>query len=670
MVLSDRNEVTYSNDLMKIARCSRGSFGVLTDVIFELTPSVMLRRSEIKLNINAQDVSQTMQQVALDNEHCWIQWVIGKHEDSDDAAVIALSKVANCEYDECSDLYDGRCWYPYGETMRCMMRNERKRHSGEKKHTMQWSFPSASFGCVVDILKSTRVDLSTRVVEFKFLSASTQTYLAPNSVREGLSEGTPVVALNVWWELSDLRLFEMLEARLCLVSGAKPHYGKWVSSSDASIIPSLSFTKSKQTENIPRPMLSIILPVYNAMPWLTIALRDILKQEVEDEHIEILAGDDASSDGSLQYLVRVALLLGERGSIEVVGNDGIVTRCLSTADAETLMVERIQNGVARSVNPALLVPSRAADSIPSDHHDAIGLSCDEVTVATGARNRLRVLFPEEYVNCGQGVVMTRCLKNAHGAFVGHMESDDARPHGAFQEMMDALRMHPDWDGVASNTECIGCDAPGMERYIEWQNQQDTPEKMRLSRFIEIPALHQAGIFRAAAVFMSTENCCYRDNKKWPADMHFWLSFFHAGLKVGKVSSVLFYWRQHHGQQTRNHGRLSISSMRKCKCEFLCDDGGPIWTESASKDIVIEIWSTGQTLEGWVHDISSELERRGKKAQIVPVDWKPGLARHADTSDVGRQHLVRLFAFGTDRIRRQVLAIFAMEWDDDNHIFVA
>jgi hypothetical protein len=60
-----------------------------------------------------------------------------------------------------------------------------------------------------------------------------------------------------------------------------------------------------------------------------------------------------------------------------------------------------------------------------------------------------------------------------------MESDDARPDGgAFQKMLSALRSHPEWDGVASKTECIGWDVVGMKRYVEWQNQQDTPEKMR------------------------------------------------------------------------------------------------------------------------------------------------------------------------------------------------
>ena len=33
----------------------------------------------------------------------------------------------------------------------------------------------------------------------------------------------------------------------------------------------------------PTPLLSVLLPVYNAMPWLPIAVRDMLKQRLRDD---------------------------------------------------------------------------------------------------------------------------------------------------------------------------------------------------------------------------------------------------------------------------------------------------------------------------------------------------------------------------------------------------
>ena len=59
-------------------------------------------------------------------------------------------------------------------------------------------------------------------------------------------------------------------------------------------------------------VLSVVLPVYNAMPWLPIAVRDILKQDLGGEGLELMCADDASRDSSLAFLRELAALLGDR----------------------------------------------------------------------------------------------------------------------------------------------------------------------------------------------------------------------------------------------------------------------------------------------------------------------------------------------------------------------
>ena len=70
---------------------------------------------------------------------------------------------------------------------------------------------------------------------------------------------------------------------------------------------------------------------------------------------------------------------------------------------------------------------------------------------------------------------------------------------------------------------------------------------------------------------------FMDSKMWSIDYHFWLTFFELGKRVEKLESPewaktegwsRFRWRQHPGQQTRNHGRLSINNLRKCKCQVI------------------------------------------------------------------------------------------------------
>lgn len=52
------------------------------------------------------------------------------------------------------------------------------------------------------------------------------------------------------------------------------------------------------------PLVSVLMAVYNAAPWLDQALRSLLSQSLQD--IEILAVDDASTDRSLQMLLDYA----------------------------------------------------------------------------------------------------------------------------------------------------------------------------------------------------------------------------------------------------------------------------------------------------------------------------------------------------------------------------
>ena len=53
--------------------------------------------------------------------------------------------------------------------------------------------------------------------------------------------------------------------------------------------------------------VSILLPVYNAMPWLPLAVLSCLKQE--GVSVELLAVDDGCTDGSAQFLNEVAALM-------------------------------------------------------------------------------------------------------------------------------------------------------------------------------------------------------------------------------------------------------------------------------------------------------------------------------------------------------------------------
>ena len=103
------------------------------------------------------------------------------------------------------------------------------------------------------------------------------------------------------------------------------------------------------------PTLSVILPVYDAMPWLTFAVRDMLKQRLRnDAPIELLVAFDGGTDGSLAFLQQLVEAMGPtRASDEPVG----------TASSPMEPNEAV-------LNPALRQPMRALEGV--DHPSFAG----------------------------------------------------------------------------------------------------------------------------------------------------------------------------------------------------------------------------------------------------------------------------------------------------------
>ena len=696
----DGSKVIYNSSLLAAARCGVGKVGTTLDVTLQLIPTPTLQKREVELDMSSNGIADKIRTLVSSTEHCWIHWKLPNGNSEDSVAVAVVLEERDDSSAQPSSIckpYSARSWYPDGAHMKSLWQQSRKSRVTEKKNTAQWSLPLSHLEILIQRMSGLGKQLDSRVVELKFLQASCKTYLAPNSVKKDSSvEQKKVVALNVWIDSSDDSLLRLLERTLFDIPLTRSHLGKWhtlpvsdvlTSDFDEAICCARPLAKSAVA---PPPTLSVILPIYNAMPWVPLAVRDCLKQGLDEGEItEVLCGDDCSTDGTLSFLVDLAFFLGDRGSVEVFDQNSRTARVLSTKMAREIVERRakICPGEKKSTNPALSAPPRkaelsrqASEVVPDSEVDILErpLSAEEVAAATHANARLRVIVPLEDVNAGQGEVMTRCLRLCRGQHIGHMESDDERPDTAFLTMMNALRDHPEWDGVTSQTKCIGWEAEGMERYVAWQNSLTTPELMQRARFLEIPSMHQAGIFRLEAVLKSIGGAqgCFRDDEIWPVDTHFWLSFFDEGLVCGKVRQVLFHWRQHPGQQTRSHGRLSIENLRRCKCHFLCKEGGWIWKGVNGGDSVhLEVWTSGgsETLGGWVEELKDELRRHDKTFQcsVVGVEWRPGESipgRHSSFSTNAKR--VRLFAFGMEKARRKVREQIGTDWNDDVDIFVS
>jgi len=316
------------------------------------------------------------------------------------------------------------------------------------------------------------------------------------------------------------------------------------------------------------PALSVLLPVYDAMPYVTHTVRDILRQELaEGAGLELVCAWDGGNRDAWDFLAELARAL-PRGAV----------------------LEDVAPPPAPAANPA----AAAAPRHPEDaDHPAVArapcaaLAVADVVAAARPEHALRVVRFADGANRGQGAAMSLALAASRAPLIAQMEADDRRPNaGALRAMVAALEKNG-WDGVCSDAVAFGSVSERMAAYVGWQNSLVSPADLAAHRFVEIPVLHQTALFtrRAVAATLGAHET-YRDGPDpgsgpgadldAPVDLWWWLAFFARGLTCGRVASppaaapaargdlpesAFFGWRQHPFPPRRRPARLVLAPTR-------------------------------------------------------------------------------------------------------------
>lgn len=397
-------------------------------------------------------------------------------------------------------------------------------------------------------------------------------------------------------------------------------------------------------------LISVLLPCRNALPWLADAVGSVLAQR--DVSLELIVVDNGSSDGSLAWLEACARALAARGD-----------------DALPAPADYYDDVIAQA----------AAGSVPWEAAACRLLSPEQVAALAAPTARLRVLSVVPRGASGQGLALNTAFAVARGELIGEMEADDLRPPAAFAQLRDALRAHPDWDGATSRIALAGWpEAVGMRRWMAWQNRvgEGGPHQLAHSRYIEIPAQRAAGLYRRSAlarlgeqpyrdVWLAEDGVSLVDLAQpadqaaaaplpgwWPVDSDFFGRWFAEGLRLGKVASQLYVWRQYPTQSTRTHSRCSQERLRSSKAYFLAQQGGPAERAAAPGGTAyVELWACGQTSTLWL----DALQQVGVRVRLVT--WRPGEPAPRVQARVGEAagaHCdARLWAFGMESARQKV-----------------
>ena len=234
------------------------------------------------------------------HEHCWIHWI------DDKGFAICLDE------DQDGSPYNGRNWYPYSKELDEAMagRNALTTDAKRKYWTMQYSVPISKLALLVQVMTRVSASIKGRTnrappFEFKFMKDSGRTLHAPNS---GGVSGEGWIALNVWWECVEEDLLE-LRRELRGLEGSRVHYGKYHRGTIPRAVRQVAVAADK--DKSPKT-ISVILPVYNALPYLQLSVRDILKQDVGGG-LELIVSDDCSADGSFEWLCALCGEMRGRG---------------------------------------------------------------------------------------------------------------------------------------------------------------------------------------------------------------------------------------------------------------------------------------------------------------------------------------------------------------------
>ncbi|CAE7943439.1 rckA, partial [Symbiodinium necroappetens] len=359
-----------------------------------------------------------------------------------------------------------------------------------------------------------------------------------------------------------------------------------------------------------RAMISVIMPCRNGWPFLPWAVDDLASSSTP---LEILVCDDGSSDGSEKWLK--ALEAQSPQSQESQPEERIFLPERAEEQREEEQPE--ERGFVQQVpwpgeDGSTPTPAAVAAKLQSAGHRLVVLS-------SGGR--------------GQGAAQNACLEAASSPLIGLMDADDRGDPERFARLLEALNKNPDWDGACSAVRIFGSVSEGMARYVQWQNSLLEPEELMLNRFVEIPGLHQSGLYPRSLLWQKLQG--YRDLPGWPIDIDTWMRLAESGARIGKVPDELYGWRQHVLQSTRNHGRCGLERLRVCKAHFLLRSLPPQVRR-------LEIWSTGHTLNSWsetlqaqIHALAeSENKEHASVTELLLVSWRPkggrrgGAARRA------------------------------------------
>ncbi|MBD3241517.1 MAG: glycosyltransferase [Chitinivibrionales bacterium] len=242
----------------------------------------------------------------------------------------------------------------------------------------------------------------------------------------------------------------------------------------------------------------------------------------------------------------------------------------------------------------------AIDLIAVDDGSSDG-SAELLERAAAADRRVRMLHQP---HGGIVAALNAGLELSRGRYIARMDADDRSLPGRLSGQRRLL----DTDMSTGLVSCLVAfdqeeHNQGYRRYAEWTNSMITHEQIHRNRFIESPLAHPTVMFRRELI---ERHGGYADGD-FPEDYELWLRWLDAGVRMQKVPSVLYHWRDPAGRLSRTDPRYRDEAFYRCKAHYLArllhaTVNRPIWVWGAGRPTrkrAEMLASHGVTIAGYI-----------------------------------------------------------------------
>ena len=184
---------------------------------------------------------------------------------------------------------------------------------------------------------------------------------------------------------------------------------------------------------------------------------------------------------------------------------------------------------------------------------------------------------------------------SQGMYIARMDADDISLPDRLVKQLEYLEDNPQIGIAGAQVKIISEDivGQGFLLYEQWLNRLCQPADIERELFIESPIPNPTAFFRRE-VYSKLGG--YQD-PEWAEDYDLWLRANAAGIKMGKPSGVLLYWRDHVNRLTHCDTRYNNKLFLKAKAFYLSQSNYLLKRKAV-------IWGTGPT-GVYLHDVLLE-----------------------------------------------------------------